>query len=106
MSVIVHISSYKHLFFLWSNQRAQKLFLLLLHWLQLLSIILISVLHVGEGALQQQIHIRGWGDNLCLCTWFQLVLGTMEDQGSWRETGAETTKRRRRRTISGSRKLT
>ena len=92
------------LFFLWSNQRAQKLVLLFLHWLLLLSIILISVMHVGEGALQQQIHIRGWGDDLWLCIWFQLALGTLEDQGSWREERAETTKTKRRQMISGSRK--
>lgn len=50
--------------FLWSNQWAQKPSLLLLHWLLLLFIILLSVVHVGEGALQQQIHIEGQRVNL------------------------------------------
>ncbi|KAF3845652.1 hypothetical protein F7725_008815 [Dissostichus mawsoni] len=59
-----------------SNQRTQKL-VLVLHWLRLLPPP-VSVVHVREGALQQQVHVRGGGDGLC---WVLLVLQTLEDQG-------------------------
>lgn len=65
-------------------------------------------MHVGEGALQQQIHIWCRGNDLCLCTRtrvlfrVQLVLKPLEEQAAWREKGAEKGKKGRDRWSVGA----
>lgn len=67
------------LLIIWSYQRTQELVFLLL-----CPSVLLRVVHVGEGALQQQIYVWSQRDDFFL--WLHTIV--LEEQRVWREEGA------------------